>query len=217
MKCKSCREDVPSKFAHAISVNICPLCGSEIMDAQLQNIIGELKSSFDKGAEYMEDIENWIFSNYSFKKIKDTEIVVEKEKFEKLSVPRAPQQQQQVRPANFPTAGMNGNKGNSVRRSDSGAGNSGIETTPWGKRAGLKPIDPNKAIDFISGSDVSDDYENEDGELDEVIDIPATPLSIRDENAILSMFDNQENEVLELEKLKRLQRQEGGGKIRRQE
>src|ERR1700722_3546425 len=68
MRCKSCKEDVPPKFAHAISVNVCPLCGQEIMVAQLQKILNDLKNVMNETKEYSEEVADWLFSNYGLKK-----------------------------------------------------------------------------------------------------------------------------------------------------
>lgn len=66
MKCKSCEGDVPPKFAHAILMNTCPLCGEEIMDKDLQIILAELKHCMSEGvAQYPESIFDWLKSNYN--------------------------------------------------------------------------------------------------------------------------------------------------------
>lgn len=65
MKCKSCEGEVPPKFAHAIAMNMCPLCGEEIMDKELQVILVELKNCMTDGvAQYPETIFDWLKSNY---------------------------------------------------------------------------------------------------------------------------------------------------------
>jgi hypothetical protein len=67
MKCRSCEEVVPSKFAHAIQKNECPLCGGEIMPAQLKTILSGLKDLIDQAQrdEYMDEVKDWLASNYS--------------------------------------------------------------------------------------------------------------------------------------------------------
>lgn len=80
MLCKSCKGEVPPKFAHAILVNICPLCGSEIMDAELQVAFKDLKNSMAAAEMYPTEIFDWLKSNYNLyteaevqAKIKETE------------------------------------------------------------------------------------------------------------------------------------------------
>src|ERR1700722_4065132 len=89
MKCKSCHEDVPPKFTHALAVNICPLCGKEIMDTKLQNILGELKTALSSAQEYSEEVEDWLLSNYSLKKIKANEVVVDKNQLKVVKAAKA--------------------------------------------------------------------------------------------------------------------------------
>lgn len=65
MKCKSCQGEVPPKFTHAIAVNSCPLCGDEIMEADLQIALTELKSAMSATANYPEEVFDWLKSNYN--------------------------------------------------------------------------------------------------------------------------------------------------------
>lgn len=81
MKCKSCQGDVPPKFAHAIAVNMCPLCGSEIMEPELQETLVNLKTAMEATSQYSEEIFDWLNSNYNLiqqsvmdQKIKELEI-----------------------------------------------------------------------------------------------------------------------------------------------
>lgn len=69
MKCKSCQEVISSKFIHAIQKNECPLCGSEIMPAQLQTILSELKIIMEDAVKdnYMDEVKDWLATNYSLK------------------------------------------------------------------------------------------------------------------------------------------------------
>lgn len=65
MKCKSCQGEVPPKFTHAIAVNSCPLCGEEIMEADLQVALTELKSAMSATANYPDEVFDWLKSNYN--------------------------------------------------------------------------------------------------------------------------------------------------------
>lgn len=64
MKCKSCTNDVPPKFAHAIKTNICPFCGEEIMDSELQCALTDLQTAMDFTENYQEEIFDWLKCNY---------------------------------------------------------------------------------------------------------------------------------------------------------
>jgi hypothetical protein len=78
MKCNSCSEDVPAKFQHAISINSCPLCGEHIVDPNVQIIINDLKAVLNKASEHMDQIEDWLFTNFQLRKLKEDEIVINK-------------------------------------------------------------------------------------------------------------------------------------------
>lgn len=65
MLCKSCKGDVPPKFAHAILVNTCPLCGDVIMDEALQISLKALKQVMEAVNSYPQEIFDWLKSNYS--------------------------------------------------------------------------------------------------------------------------------------------------------
>lgn len=64
MKCKSCTNDVPPKFSHAIKTNICPFCGEEIMDSELQSALADLQVAMEASEQYQEEIHDWLKCNY---------------------------------------------------------------------------------------------------------------------------------------------------------
>src|SRR5271170_6309113 len=154
MKCKSCQEDVPPKFTHALTVNICPLCGQEIMDLKLKNILGELKVALGDAKDYMDEVEDWLLSNYSLKKIKPNEVTVDKIKLQTLEQKSAAVQAGTFNP---PMQNSHG-PGTMVNRRDEDSGsddvvvderppNSGMSV--FHQRAGV--LNPKKALDFIKG------------------------------------------------------------------
>lgn len=74
MKCKACNEQIPSKFTHSIKINTCPLCGEQIMDEILQEILNNLSSLMKKAEEnnFIPDVEEWLSSNYKLNKSNKT-------------------------------------------------------------------------------------------------------------------------------------------------
>jgi hypothetical protein len=191
MKCKSCQEDVPPKFSHAIEQNICPMCGDEIMDAELKVILINLKDCLSNISKYETEIEDYLLSKYSFKKIKNDEIIVNKDKAiekvkevikaEEIKTPKIA-----ITPAN----------------------------NEFFKRAGVK--EHKKAIDFIQG-DVEEYEENyEQEEIEDDIIVNQNPLNRNEELQMKDIFE-QENKKLpqqsELNKLKKLHG--GNGAFRR--
>lgn len=65
MKCKTCEGDVPPKFAHAIATNICPFCGQEIMDGELQTALTDLKQVMTATESYPEEVFDWLKCNFN--------------------------------------------------------------------------------------------------------------------------------------------------------
>jgi hypothetical protein len=66
MKCRTCSEDVPQKFAHAISINCCPLCGQQIMLPELQKALNNLRSVMSEivSEGFQTEAFDWLYSNF---------------------------------------------------------------------------------------------------------------------------------------------------------
>lgn len=195
MKCKSCNEDVPPKFTHAISVNICPLCGQEIMSAKLQNILGELKIAFGDAKEYMSEIEDWLYSNYSFKKINEDQIVINKSELKKE--------------LNNPPIKVNRSEGDEIVLDEPRA------QSVFERRAGIK--NHKKNLDFIKGRSFGPAHPSEfkDDEA-EWNDAEQQALQNNEDVDMNNLFDTDDSRTLELEKIKKIRSQNsGGGAFRR--
>lgn len=201
MNCRSCKENVPPKFAHSISTNVCPLCGQEIMDPKLQNIFGELKIVLEDAKDYMVEVEDWLFSNFSLKKIAENEVVVDK------NMIRQP------------------GKSSPLMRSDhENSDNVEIEERPmteFAKRAGIHKV--KKAIDYIKGSSGAADISEFQG-VDEYGESfnpedSGPPLHGNEHLQMENLFPNDVPSQVELEKLKKMKSQysfnNGAGKFRR--
>lgn len=222
MLCKSCKNDVPPKFAHAFTVNICPLCGGEIMPLKLKNILGELKVALGDAKEYMDEVEDWLFSNFGLKKIKPNEVVVDKNQ---LKAPR---------PETVETHSHAHNPGTMVNRRDDDEQSEDVvidekPSTVFAKRAGV--IHPKSALDFIKGrtsvgaADPSE-FQGVDEEYGDMSlgDEGLNPLSSTERHQMGNIFKGVDlsdtSHELELQKLKKLQAQSavaggGGGFFRR--
>lgn len=74
MKCKTCQGEVPPKFAHAIAVNCCPLCGEVIMEEELQKTLVYLKGAMVLMEKYPAEILDWLESNYNLVTIDDAKV-----------------------------------------------------------------------------------------------------------------------------------------------
>ncbi len=168
MKCNSCSEDVPAKFAYAISMNACPLCGGNIVDPNVQIIINDLKAVLNKANDHMDQIEDWLFTNFQLRKIKDNEVVIDKDEL----------------PATVRDEERQGRgKGISVRRSgEDGNDEDGVSSNK---------LSPKRAIDIIkgrAGSGLADpsEYKGVDDEGNE-IDLEAEAGEGLDRNEVDQM------------------------------
>lgn len=65
MKCKNCTEEISTKFHHAISTNICPFCGQEIISLELQTALSELQEIMKLTDQYKTEIFEWLKTNYN--------------------------------------------------------------------------------------------------------------------------------------------------------
>ena len=216
MKCKSCNEDVPPKFTHALVANVCPYCGEKIIDEKLQEILGELKISLGDAKDYMDAVEDWLFHNFSLKKIKPEEVVVNKEEYQKM-----------VEKNQSPVF-VKG-QGNSFHRADDGNTESQAEgpaqpVTAFAKRAGITKV--KRAVDFIKGHTIGaadpSEFVGVDPEYGDVSAMPEDDKNVAPlpkDSSLEGIFDsgslNNESRELELQKLKRLNA--GGGLFNRRD
>lgn len=204
MKCNSCTEEISPKFTAAIAANSCPFCGSEIMSQKLRDILTALREIFTEATDYMEQVEDWLDQNFGLKKVGEDQIVVDKAKLANSQT------------FNFPnTMGKNSF---AIKRSDEEGGDLKHyqHQNIFAHRAGIKEIKAKKDIAYImsqngGAADASEfvgvDEEGEDVSLDER---PLTPLpktAFTGQNPLEGVFGSPDP-VLELEKVKRLQRQD---------
>ena len=190
MKCKSCQENISTKFAHAIKCNTCPFCGKEIIDTELQIILSNLKETMDNSAKYMSQIEDWLMANYSLKKFDLNE---------------------EVKIENSERSFRSG-KGNIVKRSDGDDISDVEETTVFAKRSGANF---KSMVDKIKGQTITlNDVVEDEVEMEET-----GSFDNSDKSAMSNLFEEPPvPQELELQKLKRLRSQaQGEGKFRRSE
>jgi hypothetical protein len=210
MQCKSCQDEVPAKFAHAISINVCPLCGGQIIPEFIKNILNELKTVLDKAKDHFADVEDWLLANYNLRQIKDTEVVVNKDDLPATLDPS-------VRPPQGKTGKIK------VKRSGEEDDNEEVEAEnapPLNKfavAAGVNPkITSQRALEFIKGKakqDSNSDALKEAFLKDEEGAVDDSPLDRNELATVQNMFEDSGNQVDEdnehlsrMQKLKRLQR-----------
>jgi hypothetical protein len=75
MKCISCEVDINPKWKYAIDKNICPFCGSNIMEEHLKNLLSSLADVMDKLQQYPAQLNDWLLSNYNFIKTDSDKLI----------------------------------------------------------------------------------------------------------------------------------------------
>ena len=66
MKCISCESEINPKFKHAIEQNVCPFCGSSIMEELLKTLLVALGDTMQKMQSYPGQLDDWLLSNYNY-------------------------------------------------------------------------------------------------------------------------------------------------------
>lgn len=199
MQCKSCNEDIPSKFKTAISRNECPICDGEIVDPKLQLALNDLKSAIDAANEFPEQLADWLSANYSFRK------------FDPNAEPKH----------NFNGMPPKKVSVNRIDEDDENDDSNQVDNrTPFHVRAGVK-ANHKKIISQIQGAADPSEFKGQDSEYenaDQYVE-DAPPLDQRGKHEIHSLFpvDTRMEQALELEKVKQYRKQFAGdtGKINR--
>lgn len=203
MKCKSCSELIPPKFAHSIKTNICPFCGEGIMDELLQKVLTNLQIIMKEAEPFMIEVEEWFAANYSFckgNKSSNLHAEIGDDDFSEEAIRKQ---------AEIAKATADFQKRSGVKTSNMKAL---VEKIQSGKGAA-------HPSEFIG---VDEDY----GEIDMSDEPSSAPLSQKDALAMMQAMnqgksddDDPVKNYYEIEKLKKLQRQppSGAGKFSRVE
>lgn len=75
MKCISCEVDINPKWKHAIDINVCPFCGSNIMEEHLKNLLSSLGDVMDKLQQYPDQLNDWLLSNFNYIKTDSADLI----------------------------------------------------------------------------------------------------------------------------------------------
>lgn len=75
MKCNSCQAEIDPKWSHAINNNICPWCGSAIMEEYLKSLFATLRETMEHLQTYPEQLNDWMLSNHQFIKTDATDLI----------------------------------------------------------------------------------------------------------------------------------------------
>jgi hypothetical protein len=193
---------IPLEFNHAFSNNQCPACGGKILD---EDVIGSFLELKEVALAYpkSEDFLSVIISSFKFEKTGPF-YVSEPESVEVEEKQLSPVPTQAI-VKTTPKPIIRTNK--SIVEGQKLNSNNDI----FMKRAGADRL-KNIVQDIKSKTQEAADMEDFEGE-----DLDATPLSRNEGGVLENMFEpNKAEQILELEKIKRLQNR-GGGKINRSE
>lgn len=69
MKCISCEVEINPQWQHAIDMNVCPFCGSHIMEEHLKNLFSSLRETMDALQAYPDQVNDWMLSNHKYIKV----------------------------------------------------------------------------------------------------------------------------------------------------
>jgi hypothetical protein len=75
MRCISCDIEINPKWKHAIDNNACPMCGDPIMDEGLKSLLTTLQATMEQLESYPEQVNDWLFSNFSYIKTDASNLV----------------------------------------------------------------------------------------------------------------------------------------------
>ena len=75
MECISCEVEINTKWKHAIDINVCPFCGSNIMEEQLKNLLSSLGDIMSKLQDYPDQVNDWMLSNFNFIKTDSSKLI----------------------------------------------------------------------------------------------------------------------------------------------
>lgn len=66
MQCVSCTKDINPTWVHAIETNMCPFCGSNILEEHLKNLFSSLRTTMIQLEQYQTQLDDWMISNYNY-------------------------------------------------------------------------------------------------------------------------------------------------------
>jgi hypothetical protein len=198
MKCMSCNEVVDPKFAHAISKNECPMCGNVILTEKLRTVLTDLKMVMDDAIEFPEEVADWFWSNYQMKKI----------------------DQSATKSNHIDLKGQGDLETQTVEGQTVFAKRAGVKIKPVRDRSDFANVIDQITSDKTDTIEQPKTIEQLEAELP-FNNVSRAPLNVNEHRQLFDVFDNdmQDNQVLELEKLKQLRKQNMGAepKIKRRD
>jgi DNA-directed RNA polymerase subunit RPC12/RpoP len=66
MQCMSCQSEIDPRWKHALEINVCPNCGSNIMAEHLKKLLSTLSATMQELQQYSDQLNDWMLCNYGF-------------------------------------------------------------------------------------------------------------------------------------------------------
>jgi hypothetical protein len=221
MDCINCNANIPPQYVNALSSNICPGCGGQIMSVADRDLLTELRDAMAKMPNDPEGLAGWLLSNYKLHKIGTAE---------PTSFHRAGQHRQEVNIANIKIADNPVHKflqrTGYAKQLDGGRKRLRDIVSEIDNNVGIYNQDYDPNIDLDSGQ--AEDYDEEVSQIQPVAQRALTnnslvtgggPVLNQDEmeamSAAISMagqtvaLNGDLPPALQLDRLKRLQQQQG--------
>jgi len=218
--CKNCTAEIPPAWVHAIQSGKCPGCGHDLFDASEKELLDGLTEAMEKMPNNPAGIAGWLISNYHLQKIGEAEPV---EHFhEKIQRPDAAPQGLKV--ANNPAQQFLARTGHAKGVQEAQTNIAKLrEQNP--KQANFAAVAHQIAADMYGDGShdigIGDDVEADEGELmtaaqlgkEQFVDDPNAPPLSQEEamelQASMGSSAEEGNRILQLQRMKRLQAQQG--------
>lgn len=75
MKCVSCEVEINPQWTHAIDINVCPFCGSDILPNELKILLKTLRETMTALLPYASQLDDWMLSNYQYIKTSSPDLI----------------------------------------------------------------------------------------------------------------------------------------------
>ena len=75
MKCASCEIEINPQWRHAIDANVCPFCGSAILEEHLKNLLSTISDVMEDLLAYQDQLNDWMLSNHSYIKTNSPDLI----------------------------------------------------------------------------------------------------------------------------------------------
>lgn len=213
MKCMNCEAEILPQYVKAIETNVCPGCGEQIYTDSTKELMEGLKHAMELMPNNPQGIAGWLLSNFHIEKIGTAEPVSEFYGTKKQKVSYKNKRSGTEINDFFERAGVKPSTGKKGIKSNGSGGDHLAKIAQM-----VNDSEYNLEEDY--GSEPEDIEEDEtelegNAEFENSIFVKdgGKPLSKQDLNQMANLFDTNPKgvDILEMDRLERLAKQQGGG------